>query len=479
MWQDAARGLVALAALCVAFGRLPGHAPVHGALARSVPAKNARLTEAPRTLRLTFTERPELAFTNLHLLGPDSVEVELGPLRLDSARTVVTDIRGPLVAGTYVVAWQMAGADGHPVRGRYSFSVAANASGLAGSRPATDTLGRTSAPGNRSGPPTGRAPRTTPRAATFDPGAPLSVVIRWLGFTALLAILGVVAFRWAVLGVIQRRGHVERAAAALTQVASTRAASLGAVACMVLAVAALARLVAESYAMHGALEGQLVASMLVATSWGRAWMLQVAMVVVALVGFEVARRGRAAGWAMALIAALALAFTPALSGHAASAPRLTALAIVSDGLHLIGAGGWLGSLLVVVVIGIPAALALQETERGTAVADLVSAFSPTALGFAGLVAVTGVLAAWLHIGSLPALLSSAYGRVLLVKLAILSVAAGTGAFNWLRVRPTLGDLVGTRRIRRSASVELAVGAVVLLVTAILVATPAPMDVTAP
>jgi copper resistance protein D len=261
-----------------------------------------------------------------------------------------------------------------------------------------------------------------------------------------------------------------------------RAASLGIVASLVLVIAALARLVAQAATMHGAesaLDGGLIASMVSTTAWGRGWIVQIATAVVALAGFAIARRGHAAGWKIALAGALALAFTPALSGHAASAPRLTPLAIVADGLHVVGAGGWLGSLVVVVAIGIPAALTLDESERGAAVADLVNAFSPTALGFAGLVAITGVLAAWLHLGGLAALWSSTYGRVLLVKLAILSLAAGTGAFNWLRVRPTLGDMVGARRIRRSASVELVVGALVLAVTAILVATPTPTDSIAP
>jgi putative copper export protein len=130
------------------------------------------------------------------------------------------------------------------------------------------------------------------------------------------------------------------------------------------------------------------------------------------------------------------------------------------------------------VIGIPAALRLEEAARGRAVADFVNAFSPTALVFAGLAASTGVFAAWLHLGTIPALWQTAYGQTLLVKLGILSVVAGTGAYNWLRVKPSLGDIEGAVRIRRSATVELAVGVLVLAVTAVLVAKPTAMDVAA-
>jgi putative copper export protein len=130
---------------------------------------------------------------------------------------------------------------------------------------------------------------------------------------------------------------------------------------------------------------------------------------------------------------------------------------------------------VVLAAGVPAALALGPERRGPAVAALVNAFSPTALAFAGVTALTGLFAAWLHVGRPAALWETGYGQTLLVKLAVLSLVAGTGAYNWRRVRPALGDDTGTARVRRSAAAELAVGAVVLLVTAVLVATPTPAD----
>ena len=127
-------------------------------------------------------------------------------------------------------------------------------------------------------------------------------------------------------------------------------------------------------------------------------------------------------------------------------------------------------------VGIPIAARLEADRRGAAVARLVSAFSPTALMFAGLAALTGVFAAWLHVGFTSALWTSDYGRLLLIKLAILAVVAAIGAYNWRRVKPALGDAAGTKRMQRSATMELGVGVLVVIVTAILVATPPPTDV---
>lgn len=215
--------------------------------------------------------------------------------------------------------------------------------------------------------------------------------------------------------------------------------------------------------------------MLIRTTWGWGWLLQAAGILVVLLGLFAVRRGGAFGWAPALAGAIALAFTPSLSGHAVAAQELTTLAVLADGLHVLGAGGWLGSLLLVVVVGIPVALALEPGRRATAVAALINAFSPTALGFAGLVVATGLFSAWLHLGSVSALLESGYGRTLLLKVAVLTVVFGTGAYNWLRVKPSLGTERAATHLRRSATIELAVGALVLAVTAVLVATPPPMD----
>lgn len=455
----------------------PTAATGHTRLERSAPSRGDHLAAVPRELRLTFSEAPELAFTRVQLLGSDSATVALGELRIDSVRTVVAPIRGQLVAGTYTVVWQIAGADGHPIRGRYSFTIAPGAQGLATSEAHGEPAGNVTAPGASPPPPAHHDPTSMPESEGFDAESPLYVVIRWITFGALLVVIGAVAFRNVVLAILRQRSH-PASGSALIEPAENRAARLGLTAAIALGAVALARLLAQSYAMHGpsdTLDSELVGAMLSRTVWGWGWLLQLLGVVVALAGFALARRGRRGGWIVATLGTTVLAFTPGLSGHAASVPRLTGLSIFADGLHVIGAGGWLGSLLVVLLAGIPAGLALPAPERNRSVADLVNAFSPTALAFAALAAVTGVFAAWTHLGSVSDLWQSQYGLVLLLKLGILTGVIATGAFNWRRVRPGLGDDVGSRRIKRSATAELAIAALVLLVTAILVATPTPRD----
>ena len=95
--------------------------------------------------------------------------------------------------------------------------------------------------------------------------------------------------------------------------------------------------------------------------------------------------------------------------------------------------------------------------------------------FAGIVLSTVVVSAGLRLGTISALWESTYGRTLLVRLAILVGVAGTGAYNWLRVRPRLGSEIAPKRLQRSTAMELAIGALIVIVTAVLVATPAPAE----
>jgi len=134
-----------------------------------------------------------------------------------------------------------------------------------------------------------------------------------------------------------------------------------------------------------------------------------------------------------------------------------------------------GGLLALVVIGLPATLRLERGRRGSAAAALVQGFSPVALVLAGILMVTGVFAAWIHLGDVTAFWTSAYGRTLLLKLGIFAGVFLIGAYNFLRVRPALGEEAGTRRLRRSASVELTLALLVIAVTAVLVAIPPPAD----
>jgi putative copper export protein len=224
----------------------------------------------------------------------------------------------------------------------------------------------------------------TPAAWTFDAGSPAYIGVRWALFVGLLGVVGAMSFRFLVLPRTGWDSTAERAA--LRTGAEHSAASFGVATATLVVVAAILRLYAQSYSLFGPDESLTPDSLraLLDTNWGRAWWIQLAAAVTAFAGFLIAHRKAAAGWSLAAMGVLVLAFTPALSGHALTAPGPPSLGILADGVHVLSAGGWLGSLLTVVVVGIPAAMKLEAPERAPSVAALVNAFSPVALAFAGL-----------------------------------------------------------------------------------------------
>ena len=78
-------------------------------------------------------------------------------------------------------------------------------------------------------------------------------------------------------------------------------------------------------------------------------------------------------------------------------------------------------------------------------------------------------------GTIDALWTSDYGKTLIVKLSLVAVVFLLGGYNNWRVKPTLGTQDAGRRMKRSATFEISVAAIVLVVTAVLVHLPAPAE----
>jgi putative copper export protein len=194
--------------------------------------------------------------------------------------------------------------------------------------------------------------------------------------------------------------------------------------------------------------------------------------VVALIAFASAAfewRDGIRRWTVAGIATLVIALQGVVT---------TKLSRTVNPLHVFAASMWIGTLFVMVVAGISTALsgAFATSDRGAAVAALVSRFTTLALCSAGVLVLTGATTAWLHLGTIDALWTSDYGKTLIVKLSLVAVVFLLGGYNNWRVKPTLGTQDAGRRIKRSATFEISVAAIVLIVTAVLVNLPAPAKI---
>ena len=312
----------------------------------------------------------------------------------------------------------------------------------------------------------------------FGVESPAFIAIRLVLSIGTIGLLGILALRWAVLPRYTGPDPHQLRTAIHAQLPRWIFR------CGVVAViATLARLVAQHAAVFGVeerLSRDSLAPLLFRSGWGRMWWIAL---VAALLVIWVARRLHPSGahstsrpwWFVAAASILTFAASQPLSGHPAAAAT-PSIAIATQLLHLLGAGGWVGSLALLTLLAIPTARTLEGSaavDSDARIAGLVRAFSPTALACAALLAVTGLVTAWANVGGIAPLWQSAYGRTLLFKLGALSAVGAIGAYNWRRVLPTLGQPIATARLRRSSLMELSAALLVLGATAVLVATPMP------
>jgi copper transport protein len=404
-----------------------GVAAAHALVVRSEPAAGVALGAAPSVVRLWFSEPVQVSPAGVAVLGDQGERVD----RLDAhvsngdAREVDVDL-ADLAAGAYVVRWRATSADNHVVSGTTWFAV-----GFAAQPPPLSALAGSPAP-----PPPG-----------------LEVAGRWLVYASALVLVGARAHlpraAAASLAAIFVLGQVVWLAAQVQASADTPGAVLlatrfGALWWLRLlaglALAALAALMPPAWAWRKQ-----------AGSARSAWLRQATALL----------RGARGG---ELLLSSVLLGTLALGSHAAGAALPTMLGVLLDLAHLAAAALWIGAL-------VQALLRLRGSPR-PALREIVLPTSRVALGSMIVLLATGALSGWSEVQAWPALLMTAYGQALLLKLGLVSLILVLAALNLLWVRPTLA-----RRSRRSfaglVAGEIGLASGVLGLTGLLTSLPPP------
>lgn len=410
--------LLATAAGLLLPGALGWRALGHAQLVASSPGAGEVLDEPPSRLVLVFSEPLEGGFTAADVTDAAGRRIagDAGAVDPSDPHQLLVDLP-PLADGVYTVSWRsLSSADGHTASGFFSFAVGSGGEQL---------------------PAAGSA-----HGAGANLG-PFTTVGRALGYVGPLAGIGLPVIGWVVLRTRFRRGLLAALGAALL---------VSAVA--VLAVAARSALEADpaqpAAYLTGSRNGLLQLS--------RAGLFAVAGLVV------IGLAGRAHGAALAAAGAAGLGGIglQVLAGHAAGLPGLAPLA--GQVVHVAAVGVWLSG---VAVLGLLTIHPGRVLERPPALREVVPRFSAFAVAAIGLIAVTGVHAAWSQTGALLDI-GTEYGRVLVVKLGLALGALAFGGLNYFDGGRQLGWLGGFRT-RLIAEAGLAVA--VLLVTGLLSATP--------
>jgi putative copper export protein len=312
------------------------------------------------------------------------------------------------------------------------------------------TIQETVPPGGKPGGPGGPSGPGGPPPA-FEVVPAFFELVRFVG--SFLAI-GAVGFRFGI--VRQIRGMSDEAKAILR---ADNAAMLGIAGIILIVLSALGGPYVDSITNHKTLAETLSRNM-------PQFEFKMTMLALGLIGFVLARAASSAGWMLAAIGILLAVLQPVYTGKFGNKVNAA---------HIFAASTWLGTLFVLMLIGIRGVTRSSATgiQRAELVADLVNSFSPLALVASAIVAVTGVTTAWLHLKRISSLWTTSYGMALDVKLIFVLIVVVLGAWNWRRVRPSLGVEGSEETIHRSARMELTFAALVLIVTSVLVSLPSP------
>ncbi|MDQ1431876.1 MAG: copper transport protein [Actinomycetota bacterium] len=392
-------GLFALVIALVVVGGSPAFA--HATLVSTAPQNGGVYDQPPSQVKLRFDEPIEVSLGGIRVYTGNQERVVTGsPEHPGGSQSEVAVSLPKLAKGTYVVTWRVTSSDSHPIEGAYTFQVGPKA-----------TLNKQSAQG------------VAARLLASTGGSTTVGVVygidRGVLFGSLALLIGGVAF----LVVVWRRGRDNRRARQVVW-----AGWIGVLVSTVLGIA-LEGVYAAGLPLSKVFDPSVFRDVL-DTRYGKVALLRLALLALAypLIRVLVSRRvgeeahPLRAWWMMtAGLVGAGLAVTPGLAGHAGTGIQ-TGLAIPADLVHVAAMACWLGGLVVLCFAVLPR----SDVDE---LRDVLPRYSALALGAIVALIVSGGYQAWRQVGSLDALKTTDYGRLLIAKLLVFAALVIAAAFS--------------------------------------------------
>lgn len=422
----------------------PEIASAHAILLRSDPAKDAVLATAPGQVRMWFSEDLNPAFTTATVINAsnstasnvnasghrvDNRDAHISPS--DSKEMDVT-LQPNLPPAAYLVLYQTDSAeDGHILRGSFLFYVARpdgsvpsyNGNALAGQ----NLLGGNTANGQ------------------FDSPTLVNLVV--ITLVELGAVFWVGAQLWFVF-VLQPATQDHKEEYSINQHVIERfERRFSLPALLVLLLANIGVLVGQALNINtaSALSPTVIASLATSGRFGTFWSMREIVIGVALLlslyTLLFKRRptsiDKVLPW-INLLLGLALLIAISMSSHAAAVSKnLVLFAVPIDWLHLLAASVWIGGMMTIATTYLPVLSRTSLAERTRSLITTLPYYSPWALGAVALMAVTGPFNATFHLTSFAQLITTAYGRALIIKIVLVGALLLTSAIHVILLRPRL------------------------------------------
>ena len=315
------------------------------------------------------------------------------------------------------------------------------------------------------------------------------IAARAIHFGAAVVLFGEMLFAWyfAPRGIGSASSAADAGKASRSSELRFVRAAVVAWVCLVISGACWLALVAMQMSGKSlsALDRQTMAAVLGSTLFGRAWVVRalLALALAAMGPAVLAEASHKRVWApVAALVSGALLASLAWSGHANAQVGVDGVIHhLSDCIHLLAAGTWLGGLLPLAAL-LSQAGGLRDRRAFGDYANTVSRFGNAAALCVGALVVTGVMNSVYLLPDMHSLFGTSYGRLLLVKISLFVVMLGIASINRRRLTPALNEsktsaaarLRAARSLRLNVCVEQALGAAAIVLVAALGASAPPM-----
>jgi copper transport protein len=446
------RAVCGLTFVCL-FLLVPAQAAwAHAALLKTSPQASVTVNGSPAQVTLTYDEAVEPRFAVVSVTNAAGQQQASGSPRTSSSDPDTLEVPvNKLSPGWYLVYWRVISADGHPVRGAFTFAV---------------------------GPNPGPAPQFVIPSLSESAATPGLVTARWAAFLSIMLAVGLFSMRTLI---------ARPAATAAPR--AMRALSIAFGICLVVGLIAIPIymvVTTASFALHPVFDLTQVVPLIRSSALGRALVdLEIVTAlfgVAAAVAIRIDRGGtRSIAALLAMVGAVlaggAMLAVPGLAGHAAQASP-AALSLTFDWVHLVSGSLWIGGLAGLLVL-----LAFAGERRGEVLATTVPRFSKLAIASVLAVIASGVGASILHLPTLATLWQTSYGKAILVKVGLLCLVLVLGGLNFARTSPRLvaaherkdADLgaSGAGLLRRNVTGEVLIVAGIVAAAMVLSSLPPP------
>lgn len=297
------------------------------------------------------------------------------------------------------------------------------------------------------------------------------IVIRAVHFTATAVTAGTLVFRAVVLKPALRS---DETVARLFRTQTLRMAWTG---LAITLASGMIWLLFQAASMSGLPLGEVMTSSVLSTVLNKTQFGQVseiraglAIILAACLAYD---RFPLAVW-LAAVTALGLTATIAWTGHAGSTlGEIGNLHLAADALHLLAAAAWIGGLVSLALL-LAVARRNQAGASASLARDAAMRFSTLGIVSVGTLLATGLVNAWILVGSFHALVITGYGRLLMLKLVVFAVMLVFAAINRFWLTPRLafssGDerrLEALRQLTRNSVIEIALGFAIFAIVGML------------